>query len=61
MEIALRTVEDVEDSLEGAVISCLVADDDGGLRIILADGRSILIPDAVIVAILPAQSSREIH
>lgn len=58
MEIALRTVEDVEDSLDGAVIQGLVADDDGGLRILLVDGRSLLIPEARIVAILPR---RDVH
>lgn len=58
MEFALRTVEDVEDRLEGAVIQGIVADDEGGLRILLIDGRSLLIPDAQIVCILPR---RDLH
>lgn len=56
MEVALRTVEDVNDSLEGAVIEGIRADDSGGLRILLEDGRSLLIPDAEIIAVLPRES-----
>ncbi len=56
MEIALATVDDVEDSLEGAVIEGIVTDPRGGLRIVLADGRSLLIPDAEIVAVIPRET-----
>ena len=57
MEVALRTVEDVADSLEGAVIEGICASDDGGLRILLADGRSLLIPDAQIIAVIPRDAT----
>jgi hypothetical protein len=53
VEVSLRTVEEVEDSLEGAVIESLRIDDEGGIRILLADGRSLLIPEAEIIAVLP--------
>lgn len=56
MEIALATVETVEDSLEGAVIEGIVADSGGGLRITLVDGRSLLIPDAEIIAVIPRET-----
>ena len=56
MEVALATVEAVDDCLEGAVIESLCAGKDGGLQINLADGRILLIPDAEIVAVIPRET-----
>lgn len=53
MEVAIRPTEDLDDAIEGAVIECLMADEDGGFRIVLTDGRSLLIPEATLIAILP--------
>lgn len=53
MEIALSTVEDVDDAVEGAVIESICLGIDGGIRIYLEDGRSLLIPEAEILAVIP--------
>lgn len=45
---------DYDDSLEGAVIDSLVAGE-GGLHIHLRDGRILLFPDALFVAVLQAE------
>jgi len=46
----LAEVEGVNDAIEGAVIEKLEAGD-GGLHIFLKDGRFLLFPDALIVAV----------
>jgi hypothetical protein len=56
MEVAVRTLEAVDDCLEGAVIESLSAGKDGGLQINLADGRTLLIPDAEIIAVIPRET-----
>lgn len=52
MLTTLATVEDVDDAVEGAVIQSIEAGEDGGLQILLADGRILLIPDAEIIAVI---------
>lgn len=48
----ITSVEIVDDALEGAVIEGICAGADGGLQINLADGRTLLIPDAEIIAVI---------
>jgi hypothetical protein len=50
METVFAELEDVDDSLEGAVIESLEAGVNG-LHINLVDGRILLFPDAAVVAI----------
>jgi hypothetical protein len=50
----LGTLEDVDDELEGAVIDSLEAGETG-LHINLRDGRILVFPDAVIVAVLASR------
>jgi hypothetical protein len=52
MATVLSTVEEVEDSIEGAVIEGIRAGSDGGLQIDLVDGRILIIHDAEIIAII---------
>ena len=52
MATVLASVEEVEDSVEGAVIQGIRAGSDGGLQIDLVDGRILIIPDAEIIAII---------
>jgi hypothetical protein len=56
MEVALATVEVVDDCLEGAVIESVSAGKDGGFQFNLADGRTLLIPDAEIIAVIPRET-----
>jgi len=51
MEVSLKTLADVDDAVEGAVIEGISANDEG-LQINLADGRTLLIPDAEIIAVV---------
>ena len=48
----ISSIDDVEDAVEGAVIEGISAGSDGGLQINLADGRTLLIPDAEIIALI---------
>jgi hypothetical protein len=48
------TLEDVDDELEGAVIDSVEAGETG-LHINLKDGRILVFPDAVIVAVLASR------
>ena len=50
MKTEPATLEDVEDSIEGAVIESLESGING-LHIVLVDGRVLVFPDAGIVAI----------
>lgn len=52
MATVLGVLEEVEASIEGAVIEGIEAGKDGGLQILLADGRMLIIPDAEIVALI---------
>jgi hypothetical protein len=48
------TLEDVDDEIEGAVIESLEAGETG-LHINLRDGRILVFPNAVIVAVLASR------
>ena len=50
--MTLETLEDVDDALKGAVIERLDASDSEGFSIYLQDGRILIIPDAVIIAVI---------
>lgn len=50
METTITDLEDVEDSIEGAVIESLESGVNG-LHIVLVDGRVLVFPDAGVVAI----------
>ena len=51
METVFADLEEVDDALEGAVIESLEAGVNG-LHINLVDGRILMFPDAVIVAVV---------
>jgi hypothetical protein len=50
--VSLETLEDVDDALKGAVIERLDASGVDGFSIYLQDGRILIIPDAVIIAVI---------
>jgi hypothetical protein len=50
--VSLETLEDVDDALKGAVIEKLDASGEAGFSIYLEDGRILIIPDAVVIAVI---------
>lgn len=50
---AICSIEEVTEELKGAQIESLEMGDNG-LHIVLADGRMLLFPDAVLIALLSA-------
>lgn len=50
MEVALGTQENISDAVEGATILRLEFTDEG-VHIVLKDGRTLVLPDAQIIAV----------